>query len=159
MEVERLGIVGTGLIGASVGLAAKRAGVARVAGFDFSDEMLQVARERGAIDEARGAPGELGDADLIVVAVPVTALHAVVRDLLAGGAEATVTDVGSTKSNVSAALGDPRFVGGHPVTGSEAHGPAHATADLFHRAAALPARARLRLGARRDPGRDRPAGA
>ena len=128
MEVQRLGIVGTGLIGASVGLAAKRAGVAHVAGFDFSDDVLQVARERGAIDEERGAPGELGDADLIVVAVPVTALQTVVRDLLDRGARATVTDVGSTKSNVSS---DPRFVGGHPVTGSEAHGPAHATADLF----------------------------
>jgi prephenate dehydrogenase len=131
VEVERLGIIGTGLIGASVGLAAKRAGVAQVAGFDFSSEMLQVARERGAIDEARGAPADLGDADLIVVAVPVTALHVVVRDLLDGAAQATVTDVGSTKSNVSGALGDPRFVGGHPVTGSEAQGPAHATADLF----------------------------
>ena len=131
MEVERLGIIGTGLIGASVGLAAKRAGVAHVAGFDFSDEMLQVACGRGAIDEARGAPADLGDADLIVVAVPVTALHVVVRDLLDGAAQATVTDVGSTKSNVSGALGDPRFVGGHPVTGSEAQGPAHATAELF----------------------------
>src|SRR4029453_13537135 len=44
---------------------------------------------------------------------------------------ATVTDVGSTKSNLGDALADPRFVGGHPVTGSEAHGPEHAAADLF----------------------------
>ncbi len=131
MDVKRLGIIGTGLIGASVGLAAKRAGVAQVTGYDFSDETLEVARERGAIDDARGAPGEPMDADLIVVAVPVTALHTVVRDLLDRDAQATVTDVGSTKSNVSGAIGDPRFVGGHPVTGSEAHGPAHATADLF----------------------------
>jgi prephenate dehydrogenase len=131
VEVKRLGIVGTGLIGASVGLAAKRAGVGHVAGFDFSEESLRTAHERGAIDEARGAPGELGDADLIVVAVPVTALQAVVSGVLDGNAQATVTDVGSTKSNFSGALGDPRFVGGHPVTGSEAHGPAHATVDLF----------------------------
>jgi prephenate dehydrogenase len=131
VEVKRLGIIGTGLIGASVGLAAKRAGVAHVTGYDFSDETLQLARERGAIDDASGAPDELTDADLIVVAVPVTALQAVVRELLEHDAQATVTDVGSTKSNVSGAIGDPRFVGGHPVTGSEAHGPAHATADLF----------------------------
>jgi prephenate dehydrogenase len=131
VEVKRLGIVGTGLIGASVGLAAKRAGVGHVAGCDFADETLQVARERGAIDEARGAPGDLADADLVVVAVPVTALQPVLRELLRADGGATVTDVGSTKANVSDAAGDPRFVGGHPVTGSEAHGPAHATADLF----------------------------
>jgi prephenate dehydrogenase len=131
MEVKRLGIVGTGLIGASVGLAAKRAGVAHVVGHDFSEESLSTARERGAIDEPGRAIVELAEADLIVVAVPVTALHSVVRELLEGGGRATITDVGSTKSNVAGALGDPRFVGGHPVTGSEAHGPAHATADLF----------------------------
>ena len=131
MEVKRLGIVGTGLIGASVGLAAKRAGVEHVAGYDFSEESLSAARERGAIDEPGGAIADLAESDLIVVAVPVTALHTVVRDLLDRDGQATVTDVGSTKSNVSGALGDPRFVGGHPVTGSEAQGPAHATADLF----------------------------
>ena len=130
MEVERLGIVGTGLIGASVGLAAKRAGVAHVTGYDFSEESLATARERGAIDEPGGGLADLAGSDLIVVAVPVTALQTVVRELLDGGAQATITDVGSTKSNVGA-LGDPRFVGGHPVTGSEAHGPEHATADLF----------------------------
>ena len=131
MEVKRLGIVGTGLIGASVGLAAKRAGVGHVAGCDFSAETLEVARERGAIDEARASPGELDDADVVVVAVPVTALQPVLRGLLEAGGSATITDVGSTKSNVAEAIGDPRFVGGHPVTGSEAHGPAHATVDLF----------------------------
>jgi prephenate dehydrogenase len=131
MEVKRLGIVGTGLIGASVGLAAKRAGVGHVAGCDFSVETLEVARDRGAIDEARAAPGELDDADVVVVAVPVTGLQPVLRGLLEAGGTATITDVGSTKSNLAEAIGDPRFVGGHPVTGSEAHGPAHATVDLF----------------------------
>jgi prephenate dehydrogenase len=131
MEIKRLGIVGTGLIGASVGLAAKRAGVEHVAGCDFSAETLEVAGERGAIDEARASPGELDDADVVVVAVPVTALQPVLRGLLDAGGNATITDVGSTKSNLSEVIGDPRFVGGHPVTGSEAHGPAHATVDLF----------------------------
>jgi prephenate dehydrogenase len=131
MEVKRLGIVGTGLIGASVGLAAKRAGVGHVAGYDFSADTLELARERGAIDEARASPGELDDADMVVVAVPVTALQPVLRGLLEASGNATITDVGSTKSNVAEAIGDPRFVGGHPVTGSEAHGPAHATVDLF----------------------------
>jgi prephenate dehydrogenase len=131
VEVERLGIVGTGLIGASVGLAAKRAGVAQVAGYDFAGEPLEVAQERGAIDEAVAAPAELHDADLVVVAVPVTALGLTLCELLAADGGATVTDVGSTKANVADAAGNPRFVGGHPVTGSEAQGPVHATADLF----------------------------
>src|SRR4051812_23732706 len=131
MEVKRLGIVGTGLIGASVGLAAKRAGVAHVAGYDFSAESLEVAQERGAIDEARASPGELDDADLVVVAVPVTTLQPVLRALLEADGNATITDAGSTKSNLGEAISDRRFVGGHPVTGSEAHGPAHATVDLF----------------------------
>ncbi len=131
MEVKRLGIVGTGLIGASVGLAAKRAGVGHVAGYDFTRETVQVAGERGAIDEAVESPGDLDGADLIVAAVPVTSLQAVLRELLSADGSATVTDVGSTKANVADASGNPRFVGGHPVTGSEAHGPAHATVDLF----------------------------
>jgi prephenate dehydrogenase len=130
VEVKRLGIIGTGLIGASVGLAAKRAGVPLVEGYDFYDNVAEVARERGAVDQTAIAADELlADCELVVVAVPVIALGSVIRQAV--GAEATVTDVGSTKSNLGEALTSPNFVGGHPVTGSEAHGPEHATADLF----------------------------
>jgi len=130
VEVKRLGIIGTGLIGASVGLAAKRAGVPLVEGYDFYDNVAEVARERGAVDQTAIAADELlADSELVVVAVPVTALGSVLREAV--GAEVTVTDVGSTKSNLGEALTSPNFVGGHPVTGSEAHGPEHATADLF----------------------------
>ncbi len=130
MEVKRLGIIGTGLIGASVGLAAKRAGVERVDGYDFSEALSEAARERAAIDQVSTAAADVLGADLVVVAVPVIALRSVLRDVLEG-VETTVTDVGSTKSNLGEALASPNFVGGHPVTGSEAHGPQHATADLF----------------------------
>jgi prephenate dehydrogenase len=129
----RLAVIGTGLIGASVGLAAKRAG-ATVAGFDDDGATSQLALERGAIDEVKPTLGEaLGAADLAVVAVPVGGLAAQVRTVLEASAEdCTVTDVGSTKTAVcEAAAGSPRFIGGHPVCGSEARGPAHATADLF----------------------------
>ena len=130
MEVKRLGIIGTGLIGASVGLAAKRAGVPFVEGYDFYDNVAEAARERGAVDQTAIAADELlADSELVVVAVPVIALGSVLREAV--GAEVTVTDVGSTKSNLGEALTSPNFVGGHPVTGSEAHGPEHATADLF----------------------------
>ena len=131
MEIKRLGIIGTGLIGASVGLAAKRFGVERVEGYDFSETVATAARERGAIDAMSIADYEVLDADLVVVAVPVIALGSVLRSALDGGDDATITDVGSTKSNLGDALARPNFVGGHPVTGSEAHGPEHATADLF----------------------------
>src|SRR3954467_1368302 len=135
MEVKRLGIVGTGLIGASVGLAAKRAGVGHVAGYDFSAESLEVAQERGAIDEARASPGELDDTELVVVAVPVTTLQPVLRALLEADGSATITDAGSTKSNLGEAIGDRRFAGGHPVTRSRAHRPAPAHGHPLHRAA------------------------
>jgi prephenate dehydrogenase len=130
VEVKRLGIIGTGLIGASVGLAAKRAGVPLVEGYDFYDSVAEAARERGAIDQTAIAADELlADTELVVVAVPVIALQSVLREAVGDGA--TVTDVGSTKSNLGEALTQSNFVGGHPVTGSEAHGPEHATADLF----------------------------
>ena len=130
MDVKRLGIIGTGLIGASVGLAAKRAGVERVAGYDFDEQTAAAACERGAVDEVADASAGTLDADLVVVAVPVIALRSVLRDALASP-KATVTDVGSTKANLGDALTHANFVGGHPVTGSEARGPGHANAELF----------------------------
>jgi prephenate dehydrogenase len=130
VEVKRLGIIGTGLIGASVGLAAKRAGVELVEGYDFYENVREAALERGAVDRTVITAHEVLDADLVVVAVPVTALRSVLSDAL-GSSDATITDVGSTKSNLGDTLTSPNFVGGHPVTGSEAHGPEHATADLF----------------------------
>jgi prephenate dehydrogenase len=132
--VRRLAILGTGLIGASVGLAAKRAGVERVSGWDPDGEALAVAARRGAVDEAATDLGSaLAGAELAVVAAPVALLPAQVRAALeAGGPGCTVTDVGSTKAAVcAAAAGEARFIGGHPVCGSEARGPEHATEGLF----------------------------
>jgi prephenate dehydrogenase len=130
----RVAIVGTGLIGASVGLAAKQAGAAQVSGFDPDPAALEVAAERGALDEAAGSLDEvLAGAELAVVAAPVGQLAREVATVLAAsGDECTVTDVGSTKAAIcSAADASPRFVGGHPVCGSEARGPEHASGELF----------------------------
>jgi prephenate dehydrogenase len=132
--VTRLALVGTGLIGASVGLAAKRAGAERVTGFDPDSSALSVAVERGAVDDAADSlEAALGDAELAVVAAPVAQLAREVAAVLEGSPEAcTVTDVGSTKAAICAAAdGSPRFLGGHPVCGSEARGPEHASAELF----------------------------
>jgi prephenate dehydrogenase len=129
----RLAVIGTGLIGASVGLAAKRRGTT-VAGYDADPATAEAAAERGAVDEIGGTLDEaLAGAELAVVAVPVGPLAGQVRAVLdASDEHCTVTDVGSTKAAVCAAAeGSSRFIGGHPVCGSEARGPEHASADLF----------------------------
>ncbi len=129
----RLAVVGTGLIGASVGLAARRAGFAEVIGWDEDRATLEVAAERGAVDPAVSLAEALRDAEVALVAVPVASLSAVVHEVLeAAPDDCTVTDVGSTKTSVCAAAGaDPRFVGGHPICGAEARGPGRASADIF----------------------------
>jgi len=131
---SRLAIVGTGLIGTSVGLAAHRVGGWTIAGWDPDPAALSVAEERGAIDRAASSVEDaVADAQLALVAAPVAHLGAQVAAVLdASPDECTVTDVGSTKQAVvDAAAGSPRFVGGHPMAGSEAEGPAHARAELF----------------------------
>ena len=131
--VSSLAIIGTGLIGASVGLAAKNAGVAVVRGWDPDGEALAVAAERGACSAAESLEQALADCQLVVVAAPVAALPEVVRAVLdRAPAGCTVTDVGSTKGAVCAAAGgDGRFVGGHPICGAETHGPGRASPEIF----------------------------
>lgn len=118
-------IVGVGLIGGSVGLAL-RAGGWRVIGVDQDADRLAEAVALGAIDEA----GDPGPCDLAVIAVPVDAVAGRVREALDAGAS-VVTDVGSVKGPVAAAVDDPRFVPGHPMAGSHQDGVAGATADMF----------------------------
>jgi prephenate dehydrogenase len=131
--VGRLAVVGTGLIGASVALAARRAGVPIVQGWDPDPEALDVAVGRGAVEAAVDLTAVVAEAELVLAAVPVGDLPSTVRALLDLAPEGcTVTDVGSTKRPVSAAAGgDRRFVGGHPICGAETRGPERATADLF----------------------------
>ena len=131
--VERLAVVGTGLIGTSVALAAGRART-RCRGFDADSAVLEHAAARGAVEPARSLAEAVADAELVVVAVPVGAAPAVVREVLdATGPDVVVTDVASTKRSL-AALEDARFVPGHPVAGGATGGPARAAADLFDEA-------------------------
>ena len=130
--VERLAIVGTGLIGASVGLAARAAGVGDVRGWDVDPAALAVAVDREAVDATKSLGAAVSDAELVIVAAPVAALPGQVAAVLeATGDGTTVSDVGSTKKPVTRAVSDARFIGGHPVCGSETHGPAHASGGLF----------------------------
>ena len=138
MIVEKLAIVGTGLIGGSLALALKQAGAVReVLGVGRNPARLTVARELGLIDRAVDW-AEAGRADCILLALPVGETAAVLQQLAPHlKAGAIVTDAGSTKLKVveaaRAALG-PRFadfVPGHPIAGSEQSGPGAARADLY----------------------------
>ncbi len=129
-------LVGTGLIGGSIGLALRRAGVP-VCGFDHDAGHATAALESGAVDElAPDLATAVKGADLTVVAVPVGFVADVVVQALDAGAQ-LVTDVGSVKAPVvdavEAARPDlaGRYLGGHPMAGSEQEGLAGASADLF----------------------------
>src|SRR5438445_1905652 len=118
-------------MGASVALAARARGD-DVAGWDPDPGNLAAAVDRGAVAAAHSLEEAVDEAELVVVAAPIAQLPSAVAGVLAASGEATVTDVGSTKSSVvEAAAGSPRFVGGHPICGSETRGPENASAGLF----------------------------
>ena len=121
---RRAALVGTGLIGGSVGLALRSLGW-HVTGTDEDATVLARAVEVGAVD----ATGVDPDAELTVVATPVSTVAQLARQALERGG--VVTDVGSVKAPVVADVAHPRFVGGHPMAGSEALGIDGARADLF----------------------------
>ncbi len=129
-------IVGLGLMGGSLGLALREhAGVA-VRGHDPDPAARQAALDRGCVESAHDdLATACAGASLVVVCAPVAALPGAIEAVLdVAPAEATVTDVGSTKANVVASVPAAhrhRFVGGHPVCGSEARGAQAARAELF----------------------------
>jgi prephenate dehydrogenase len=130
----RITVLGVGLIGGSIGLAAKEhVEGAELVGFGRDPERLELARERGAIDRAAGSLAEAVDgAELCFACAPVGALPELVHAALeASGPDSVVTDVGSTKHDLVSRTPDPRFVGGHPIAGAETAGVENARADLF----------------------------
>ncbi len=144
MIVKRIVIVGTGLIGASVGLALRRAGFqGRITGVDRSEAEGAEAQRLGAVDYAVVSDYEamtaLVEADVILLAVPVLAIMDWMRRLAPMlGPGQLVTDVGSTKGVISALALDlfgareqARFLPGHPMAGKESGGAALAEATLF----------------------------
>jgi prephenate dehydrogenase len=133
----KIAVLGVGLIGGSIGLAAhEHVEDAEVVGFGRNPDRLRRAVELGAIDRAAGSLAEAVDgAELCFACAPVGALAELVRDALeAVGPGCVVSDVGSTKQALLAAVDDPRFVGGHPIAGAETAGVEHARADLFENA-------------------------
>ena len=144
MILHRMVIVGTGLIGASAGLAMRRAGFAgRITGVDRSLEEGAEAVRLGAIDYAVVSDYEAMtaaiEADVILLAVPVLAVMDWMRRLAPVlSPQQLVTDVGSTKAAIAGlafdlfgAPGQPRFLPGHPMAGKERGGASGAEATLF----------------------------
>ncbi len=121
--------MGVGLIGGSIGAALKRRGW-EVTGVDIDPVRAERARQRGVVDSTVSEPAAAGAVDLAVVSTPVGRLVDNVRAALDAGAR-VVTDAGSVKATVAAAVDDPRFVPGHPMAGSEQEGVDGADAELF----------------------------
>jgi prephenate dehydrogenase len=139
--IERILIVGTGLLGASTGLALRAHGFAgEVAGWDRDAASLETAVQLGALTSTTQEPMQVAKgADLILLAVPVLAImdwmHRL-ADVL--GPHQLVTDVGSTKQQITETAsqhynrpGRAAFLPGHPMAGKEVSGAEHAEAQLF----------------------------
>lgn len=134
---DRLAIVGLGLIGGSIGLAARKRGLAReIIGYSRSEDSRQGAVAAGAVDQVTDdLLAAVRDADLVYVSVPVGVIADMLEQItpvLRLGC--TVTDAGSVKAQIcrdGARFLPASFIGGHPMAGSEKSGVQAATADLF----------------------------
>ena len=130
-------VAGVGLIGGSVGLGLRQRFLAqKVVGLDRDPVSLEAARGMGAVDEAQLTPGPwLADADLVLLATPVRSIARVAGELEPFlSAQTIVTDVGGVKQEIVEALSHLRFVGGHPMAGSEKIGVQNADAALLENA-------------------------
>jgi prephenate dehydrogenase len=130
----RIAVLGVGLIGGSIGLAARRRLEAEVVGYDPDRAVADLGVQQGAIERvARSAAEACDGADVVFCAAPVAGLTGLAREALdACGPDTVISDVGSTKRDIVAALGaDERFIGGHPLAGAETSGVRNAREDLF----------------------------
>jgi prephenate dehydrogenase len=143
MAIRQITIIGTGLIGGSLGLALRKKKFAgRIIGCD-RESALQKSRERGAIDAGTANPGDaIRGSQVVVLATPVLAIVDLIERVgTALPAKALLTDVGSTKTAVVEQAqkvfgkdAGKRFLAGHPMAGKELSGVDYADADLFQKA-------------------------
>jgi prephenate dehydrogenase len=139
--ISRVTILGTGLLGGSFALALRKYTTdVHISGWDHPD-IVRGAQTRGVIDQAfsGGLAPALQNADLIYIALPISATLDFLPEIARhAAAHALVTDACSTKVRITQAAEElfpaekgPRFLGGHPMSGRELSGIAHADADLF----------------------------
>ncbi len=138
--VETLGLIGTGMIGGSIGLACKKAGhVKRIIGYDTNPESLEASKALGICDSIEYTLEDaVKHADLVVFSMPV---HSIAEEILQAAKYAregvVFTDTGSTKAEICSLVKEkikglkPVFVPAHPIAGSEKNGPTAAHAELF----------------------------
>ncbi len=144
MAIERIAILGTGLLGTSVGLALRAQGFkGSIAAWDRDPKQLQIALDRAAIDTAAGdAPSAVKNADLVVLSGPVFAIVGWMEQLASLlKPHQLITDVGSTKRKITSCAerwynqpGHAGFLPGHPMAGKEVSGAANGEATLFENA-------------------------
>lgn len=126
--MARAAVLGTGLIGASIGIGLRGLGWT-VVGWDPDAVALKTALTMGALDAAAGGPAAAADADLVVLAGPPAAIEDALAKI---DTAALVTDVAGVKAPMVAAGSHlPRYVGGHPLAGRETSGPSGASGSLF----------------------------
>lgn len=137
-EFETIAIVGVGLIGGSIALAAREQGICRsVIGVGRNPQRLQHAIELGVIDQSVSSCSELNDVDLVIVCTPVDRIVEDVRTCFSATPETTlITDAGSVKSNICREIRElpnaaKRFIGSHPLAGSHQSGFENADANLY----------------------------
>ena len=138
---DKIAVVGVGMIGGSIAIAAKKKGIAReILGIDINKRNLDEAKKSGIIDTAldfKSGTIDLQKVGLIIVATPVKSIAGVIKKLLPGLSSGTIiTDTGSVKESVTKSIERifPKgvfFVGGHPIAGSELSGVKSASPDLF----------------------------
>ena len=144
MTIQRITIVGTGLIGASAGLALRAAQFpGEIIGWDRNPSQMQIALDRGAIDVAAVDPiGAAANSDVVLLSGPVFAIQDWMEKLAPLlQPHQLVTDVGSVKVAISehaqplfGGPGQAGFLPGHPMAGKEVSGATHADAQLFNHA-------------------------
>jgi prephenate dehydrogenase len=135
--IERVAVLGTGLMGTSVAMAAARAG-ATVSGWDADPATTAHAAALGGFAPAASLEEAVEGADLVVVCTPIPTIAPVVAAALAATTGAIVTDVGSIMDSVSRRVDEEaapehlrRYVPGHPMGGSERSGPEHASPSVL----------------------------
>ena len=129
----RIAVVGLGLIGGSIALAARERLGAEVSGWDPQPAAVEAAVARGAISSGAGSlASAVAEADVVFIAAPVDVLPQLIGEVLElAPAHAVVSDVGSTKRTIVESTSDARFIAGHPLAGAESSGVQNASATLF----------------------------
>ena len=135
MALQKIGIIGLGLMGGSLSLALKRIPTPyHFIGLDHNKVHCSQALELGLVDEIVNSLNEINHCDIIFLTIPVDGIIAVAKQLKPANPNCTIIDLGSTKAKISESIPKETrhfFVTAHPMTGTEKFGPTAALPDLY----------------------------